>query len=563
MTRAFVELALRTFWNRIVANLRRMRDPRYAVGALFGLLYFGWIFFRNHGASKVWNMPIAGDIRTDVVSVVFLAILLFVWALPGDSGGLEFSEAEIQFLFPAPLRRRDLLLYKIVRAQPQVMMSAAIFSFLGATRGKFVGLWITFSVLSVYMMLAALGRARLRLMGINFLVRFAIVAVITLALGALGYHVARGLTIDTHNVTPATIAKLVDGAFHHPAIRILLFVPRAFAGAVFPASMTMLLIACAVLLPFGAVLFFLADRLNVSFEESSLVRAQRRHERLQRMQDRRGGRHLLFKRARAPFRLGPTGRTETAIVWKNSVALMRMSSPMLVIIPLIFALLMGIGLWLPHTRDGVAVTLLMWTAILPFIGPNIFANDLRLDLPRLEVLKSYPMSGEGIVAGEIAAPLAVIAGLELLAIGCAWIFLAIAGKMSTSTGAQFAICALLLAVPVVALQLLIRNAVPVIFPAWAARTKEDPRGFVLTGQRLLLILGNVVVLGLALLPAAVVFVPSAFLAIKFFEGNTAFMAIMTTPAIAVIAAEVWLGVRFLGSRFEALDVSQEFDTVAV
>jgi len=34
-------------------------------------------------------------------------------------GGLDFTETEIAFLFPAPLRRRDILLYKILRAQPQ------------------------------------------------------------------------------------------------------------------------------------------------------------------------------------------------------------------------------------------------------------------------------------------------------------------------------------------------------------------------------------------------------------------------------------------------------------
>ncbi len=118
MTRAFIELALRSFKNRIVSRVRRMRDPRYAVGALFGLVYFGWIFFRNRGSARFFATGQASELRVDVVSLAVLAMMLFAWALPGDSGGLEFSEAEIAFLFPAPLRRRDLLLYKIIRAQP-------------------------------------------------------------------------------------------------------------------------------------------------------------------------------------------------------------------------------------------------------------------------------------------------------------------------------------------------------------------------------------------------------------------------------------------------------------
>ena len=358
--------------------------------------------------------------------------------------------------------------------------------------------------------------------------------------------------------------KQLDAAFHQPLIAAILFIPKLYAGAVFPTTLTTLATSSLALLALAVVFFFLANRLNVAFEEGSLIRAQRRHDVLQQMRARRGGRYVMFKRARAPFRLAPTGRPEVAIVWKNTVATMRMSLAWIVIILIVFAVLVAGAIWAPHElRAPIAMTFLMLSCLMPFIGPNIFTNDLRLDLPRIEVLKSYPLSGEGIVAAEIAAPLVLIASLEILSVGCAWVLASVSGKINGTIGAQFAICALLLAVPIVALQLVLRNAVPIIFPAWAARAKEDPRGFVLTGQRLLLVLGNLLVLSFALIPAALVFLPSTWLAIRFFEGNTMFMAVMTTPAIAVIAGEVWLGIRVLGNRFEALDVSQEFDTIAV
>ena len=563
MTRAFIELALRSFRNRIVSRVRRMRDPRYAVGAVFGLVYFGWIFFRNRGSGIYFRTGMASELRVDLVSVAVLALMLFAWALPADSGGLEFSEAEIAFLFPAPLRRRDLLLYKIIRAQPQVLMSVAIFTIFGASRSKFIGLWIAFSVMSVYMMLVALGRARLRQLGANWVVRLAAVATITAGIVAVGVITAKQMSFDFEHANAASIMKQIQPAFHQPLIAAILFVPKLYAGAVFPPALTTLATSSLALLALGVVFFFVANRLNVAFEEGSVVRAQRRHDMLQQMRARRGGRYVMFKRARAPFRLAPVGRPEVAIVWKNSVATMRMSAPMLVIIPLIFALLIGAAIFVPDAREGVGITMVMWTVLLPFVGPNIFANDLRFDLPRVEVLKSYPLSGESVIASEIAAPLIIIGALELLAIGCAWAILGGSAKSTAAAGLDFAICALLLAVPIVALQLVIRNAVPVVFPAWAARAKEDPRGFALTGQRLILVLGNLVVLAFALIPAALVFAPSAWLAIRFFEGNAMFMAVMTTPAIAVIAGEVWLGIRLLGDRFEALDVSQEFDTIAV
>lgn len=558
MIRAFFELALRSFRNRIVARVKRMKDPRYAVGALFGLLYFGWIFFRNQRSARLFASGPAGELRVDAVSLFVLVIMLFAWAMPGDSGGLEFSEAEIAFLFPAPLRRRDLLLYKIIRQQPQVLMSVAIFTLFGASRSKFIGLWIAFSVMSIYMMLVALGRARLRLMGINFVVRLIAVLAIAAGIIAVGVYAFHGISFER------PLADQIHPIVNRLPLAAILFLPRLYAGAVFPPTLTTLATSSLALLLLGAIFFVIADRLNVSFEEGSIVRAQRRHERLQQMGARRGGRHVVLKRARPPFRLAPTGRPEMAIVWKNSVAAMRMSLPFIVIIVIIFAALIVNAMFMqPGARQAVGIAFLMLVCLFPLMGPNIFTNDLRLDLPRLEVLKSYPLSGESVVAAEVAAPLVIIAALELAAIGCAWAILGGSEKTSHVVGAEFAVVALLLAVPVVALQLLIRNAIPVIFPAWAARAKEDPRGFVLTGQRLLLVVGNFVVLGLALLPAGLVLAPSAWLAIKFFNGNAMFMAVMTAPAIAVICGEVWLGLRFLGARFEALDVSQEFDTIAV
>jgi len=564
VTRAFIELALRSFRNRIVSRVRRMRDPRYAVGALFGLVYFGWIFFRNRGSARFFGQGTPSELRVDVVSVAVLVLMLFVWALPGDSGGLEFSEAEIAFLFPAPLRRRDLLLYKIIRAQPQVLTSVTIFTIFGASRSKFIGLWIAFSVMSIYMMLVALGRARLRQFGANFVVRLIAVLAIAAGIVAVGVITARHMSFNFERANPASIMKQIQPAFHQPVIAAILFIPKLYAGAVFPPTLTTLATSSLALLVLAVVFFFLANRLNVAFEEGSVVRAQRRHNMLQQMRARRGGHYVMFKRARAPFRLAPVGRPEVAIVWKNTVATMRMSLAWIVIIVITFAVLIAVTIFVPHSREGAGICFVMFTAMLPFIGPNIFTNDLRLDLPRLEVLKSYPLSGDSVVAAEIAAPLVLIAAIELLAIGCAWAVLGGSAKTTNVTGGlDFAICALLLAVPIITLQLVIRNAVPVVFPAWAARGKEDPRGFVLTGQRLMLVLGNLVVLAIALIPAALVFAPSAWLALRFFEGNAMFMAVMTMPAVAVIAGEVWLGIRLLGDRFEELDVSQEFDTIAV
>ena len=45
------------------------------------------------------------------VGLGLLAMAALSWILPFDSGLLDFSPAEVQFLFPAPVSRRSLLLH--------------------------------------------------------------------------------------------------------------------------------------------------------------------------------------------------------------------------------------------------------------------------------------------------------------------------------------------------------------------------------------------------------------------------------------------------------------------
>ena len=73
--------------------------------------------------------------------------------------------------------------------------------------------------------------------------------------------------------------------------------------------------------------------------------------------------------------------------------------------------------------------------------------------------------------------------------------------------AEFVVITLMLATPVCAAQLLIRNAVPILLPGWALRAPDEQRGFNVMGQRLLMTAGNLLVLLFVLLPAACIMGP--------------------------------------------------------
>jgi ABC-2 type transport system permease protein len=569
----FLTVAFLTLKNRIWQRIRRLRQPRYLIGAIAGAVYFWYLIFRRSGAGGNGRLLLKtfaiSPVVPDVASVVVLMIMILAWALPGDSGGIEFSEAEIAFLFPAPLRRRDLLLYKILRAQPQALFSALVMTVLGWwRRGLFVGIWVTISALSIYFILVSLGRARLRLAHIGFIPRLLGVATIVAGLFWMAISEVHKLPLAAMRDAPSFFKAINTAApFQKPLIRTILFIPHFFASAALPSSLASLALSSLAVIALAVAFFYLAAALNVSFEEASLSVSQKRAARRERSGGQRRGSSVMFRRARPPFRLQETGPVEVAILWKNLIALMRTSIAWVVVFVAVLVFLLGLALW-SHQSPAFSAAgygLLSLAGFFPLFAPNVFANDLRLDMQRIEVLKSYPISGDRLVAAEIAAPLAVIAILEMLFATAASVMIGLSGDTSKIAQfvatPQFIISVLLLTLPVCAMQLLIRNAVPVLFPAWAMRSKDEPRGFVATGQRLVTLAGNLLVLTVCLIPAAIVFLPSLWVAHAYFGGNAAFVGIAAMPAVAVIAAEVWFGVKALGAQFDLIDVSNETDVL--
>jgi len=568
----FVELTLRSTRNRIIYRLRRLRDPRYLIGAIAGFAYLWLMFFRNtRGAHSKQFVLLTGDMFADFFGVVVLALMVLAWALPSDSGGLQFSEAEIAFLFPAPLRRRDLLLYKIIRAQPQALGSAIAFFIFGWRRSWLIGTWAALSVLGIYFTFVALARARLKLMHVGFIARLLIVSVVMTGLVSLAVSdIVKKHPLVLKGKTGPGVIQQLHGAFRGGPIGAVLFVPRLFATAASAPTPAQLATSIAALAVLGAILFLLAVRMNVSFEEASIVHSARRAARIDRLRARQSGRMAVsYRRLGSPFKLGETGWPETAIVWKNVIALMRTGFGIIVLFLLMAALMLGIAL---YHHDEIAYKVigglfLFMSAFFPLSGPQLFANDLRLDLARSEILKSYPIVGERLVAAELAAPLVVIAALEVVFAGCGSLLLRLSGTTERfgrlAATPEFVITVLVLTLPVCAMLLLIRNAVPLYFPAWSLRPADDVRSFVNVGQRIVVLFANLFALVISLIPASIVFLPTAFIAYKFFSASAMFIPIATVPAAMVICIEVWFGIKLLGARFDAMDVSNEFELVSV
>ncbi|HUR80301.1 MAG TPA: putative ABC exporter domain-containing protein, partial [Thermoanaerobaculia bacterium] len=416
MIRAFLFVTLRSFRNRFVSRLKRLRNIRYLLSFLAAMAYLWFTSFRHlfSARSPIAHMGIpVSALFIDLAAVVVLAMMILAWALPEQSAGLTFSEAEIQFLFPAPVTRRQLLLYKVLRAQPQVFISATILSFLMFRSAKFIGLWACFIVLSVYFTFVALARARLKLMGIGFLLRLPAVAAIVVGLSYLLWRTVNLAAFKGvgARMKPGRFPADLPGLFHGSLADAILFVPRLFAHAVLPLSILQLLLSCGILLVVALVVFELAARTNIAFEEASIHASQKSAARRARMSQQRVGQVVTFPRMPPPFRIRPGARPEVAIYWKNVTAGLRISSPWLLIMAVCAIYFVGQSFYThePAVRTTLATLALVLAGVFPLLGSGVFTQDMRLDLPRIELLKSYPIPGDRLVAAEIAGPLTFIA----------------------------------------------------------------------------------------------------------------------------------------------------------
>src|SRR5580658_7207856 len=167
---------------------RAMRTVRGIAFAILGLVMAGsWII------PRIMMLSAAKRTDPDVVRTVApLAILAFCLGnllLSFGDNAVAFMPAEVDFLFPGPFSRRQLLGYKVFKTIPGTMITALAFT-LGLRRycdswiSSAVGAWLTiqfiqFFAMSVMMVGQTLGE-RLYSAGRRWLV-LGVVAVLALA----------------------------------------------------------------------------------------------------------------------------------------------------------------------------------------------------------------------------------------------------------------------------------------------------------------------------------------------------------------------------------------------
>jgi hypothetical protein len=533
----------------------RLRSPRYALALLLGAGYLALVFFgQRHSSAAAVPAP-----AVQLGGALLLAVLLGKWWLFGaDRLALAFAPAEIQFLFPAPVSRAQLLGYKLLRSQFAVLLSVLIWmALLRRGRGSplpaaayALSLWAIFNTLFFHRLGVALTRDAVLEAGRAAVKRlWPVLAAVVAGFGLLLWELGRGyVRVGAGSDAIGQIGQLLE---RPPLAWILLplrlpFLPLAAESL---AEWLPRFLAAAGVAALHALWVVRADR---SFEESAIEASARRAELLDRWRRHGGPAPARVRRARHWFRLRPAGHPIGAIVWKNLTRLVRTASPaMLISFGVVAAVLIGYNLFAGAGETGgtlIGTLALGWLGMLTLLGPQWIRIDLRGELDHLSLLRSWPVSGLELMSGQVFSSALVLTALQ--AVLGVIVLTALAGTAQALSPASFATLSTagvlaLGGLNVVSLGL--QNGAALLFPGWI-RTDGRPGGIEAMGQQLLAAGISVVVLLLAalgpgLLAGAVIYFARGIL------GEWSLLPALLLGA-AGLGLEAFLLLDWLGSRFE-------------
>lgn len=571
MIGSFFYLIFNTTRNRVRSHARRLRSPRYAVGFVLGLGYF-WLVFGQRITSG-GSLPSIGALNTIGTGMSAMLFIIFcgIWIFGGDSTALAFSEAEVAFLFTAPVPRRALILYKLARGQLPTLFNVAVWSVLLRRGTKTLpvlavaaGIWVVFSTLSLHRLGVALMRAGTienvaarrtrRVLGVAFVLVAMTAVIVGLIVAPL-----TALHADASS-NPRALMKAVMTFMQSPGVHTILFPFRLLVAPIYSASLGAWVKAMVPSLGILGLHLWWVLRADERFEEAAAAASTALAKRIEAVRSRRGVTLSpgAASKGRRTIALAPTGFPAVAIAWKNVLQFRNVVKPLTLLrLPmLVIGVAAYVGWKTGNLAQFVFAASLVMAFLIPFGVNMTVRSDLRTDMLHLPLLKSLPIAGGDLVLMEVLSSALPMAALQIL-------FVAIGAAMLLFTGSPLkiapgALAAALAAVPVVSVVLCtayctILNASAVLFPAWVRLGQPGTGGIEMMGQTMLTVLANVLAQLLLLL------IPAAF-------GGAIWYALKSYPAVAIgagvllacvaLSSECYGIMLALGQAFERAEPQQ-------
>ncbi len=390
--------------NRVWRSLRRLREPKYLIGAVVALGYFGSLLF----VRDVSGNPIGYFAHTFTVFLAFAHLRAWVPYPRQATGPNLFKLADVNLLFPTPVHRTALLVYAVLGKLPGALLFGTFFFFLsGFSPGALVGFAAFTLIMTLHTTVATFFRY-------SFVKRPAR----SLLLFAPGWLYALALVLGVVFVwrAPPTGAadsdamfQFVESLIESPGLREISYPVRAPA-----LLMTGPVLGWPLLVCLAQIVLYLVwlVRIDVHYEEWAVRRAE--SGRKGRGSDARKGRWSPFARGGTAlggfFWIRWLGRTRP-----RRLRMILIGAAVILVIGTLApsfpeAWLRAVTVAIPYVLQIVIIVVLFWKR-----GSSLGALDA------MELLKPLPIRGWKVLLGDVcgAAAAGMIPLLGLLGLGVA------------------------------------------------------------------------------------------------------------------------------------------------
>lgn len=538
MTGAFAYLILTSARNKLLSQIKQVRNPRYAIALILGLGYFWLVFFSRPTRAGTQPSPLASETFGTLLPVAVLGYVAFMWVFSKDRSALAFSEAEVSLLFTAPVSRRGLVIYKLVRAQAAVLTTSILWLVLfhSASTGlpSLIASWVLLTSLSLHRLGVALLRASqaehgstgVRKSWLPITVFGVAASVVVFELVAARARFAAAATGALGQILVAEFAEAplswVLYPFRIAVAPMFARTPEAWAHAILPALILLALHVVWVL------------RSDTAFEEAAAEAAATQARRVQTLRTRGAtGGTVNPKSARRTIELAPAGAPEIALIWKNYLWLMRTGQLRgLLGLPALALLCCLSFAGRSATAEILVVVMCSVTAVVSLIfGPMTVRNDLRADLRRLPMLKTMPLTGREIMLAEVSSSAIPTAVMQLLLVAVGLLALSFVSEATIPLDIRIG---MFIASPVLLVGLsianfTIHNGMALLFPAWVRLGTSGGAGVEAMGQMMLTSIVTVLLLAILLILPTI-------------AGAAVYFVMQWPPLFAVAGAGIAAGI---------------------
>ncbi len=470
---ALIELARLRRRGTLRRLARLLKSPRGILLSLFGLLTLGLIVGPNFTLAMIGQRADPTAVRTFAPWGILVLCLWNMLASASDKA-ITFTMPEVEFLFPGPFTRTELLLYKLgdnVWSAVRLSLLISLFGLRWSTWwiAGWVGLLLTILFIQLFTMSLSLIVQVVGERAYNRWRRLVVVAVVI----AAALMVVQGLPQGVQGSLTDILARLRESMIGRIVLAPFdVFVRTITAQTLAPEFVTWGSVALAIDVALAALVL----RLDANYLEAATVASQKRYELISRA--RRGRMPALGARHTARWRLPqfPWLAGAGPIAWRQGMQLLRGSLRVLLVL---FVMSVTAGPMLMSFELGkVSLTapIISMVAWLGFFVTTAFPCGFRADLENMDTLKMLPIAPWALVTGELAAPVLFVTLLQC----CVLVGFAASPAVSRPTmlaGACFTLPANLLLVA-------IENMLFLWFPARVVAS--SPGDFQTVGRQMLL-----------------------------------------------------------------------------